>query len=214
MTDMASEPESAADAFNALRTEVAVGLRRIDLVLHELTEPALDDEGEDVLDRIAGQIIATHSMVEEIARSPMLQPRTGLRSHPAAVPDEAQAVIQAVERLYRRARSARDQRRALIWASAGGIALGAILWATCAGPLASIAPTKWHWPERMAARTLRADLPDAGVRLLRAADPSLAQDLVTGVDIVAANRAAVERCLAQADRGRRAQACILSVGPR
>jgi len=213
MTDVTSEPESAADAFNALRTEIAVGLRRVELALHELAGPDRDGGEDDMLGRIAEQVIATRTMVDEIAASPMLQPRIELRSHPAVIPDEARAIITAVEHLYKGARVARDQRRAIVRAALIGIASGAVVWATCAGPLAGIAPAAWHWPERMAARTLRADLTDAGLRLFRAADPLLAQDLAAGLDIVATNRPILQSCIARANRSRRAQFCFISIRP-
>jgi hypothetical protein len=213
MTDVTSEPESAADAFNALRTEIAVGLRRVELALHELAGPGRGGGKEDMLGRIAEQVIATRATVESIAESPTLRPRIELRSHPVVIPDEAKAIITAVEHLYEGARCARDQRRAMVRAFLIGITSGAVLWATCAGPLASIAPVRWHWPERMAARTLRADLTDAGLRLFSAADPLLAQDLAAGLDIVAINRPILQSCIARANRSRRAQFCVLSIKP-
>jgi hypothetical protein len=72
-------------------------------------------------------------------------------------------------------------------------------------------PAAWRWPERMAARTLRADMPEAGVRLLRAADPLVVHDLVAGGEIVGANRSAIEHCRDQARRARKAQGCLLTI---
>lgn len=181
MTDTVSEPENAADAFNALRTEIAIGLQRVELALRRLAEPqdGNDDDG-DMLGHIAEQVIATRTTVETIAASPVLRPREQGSRQQAKLPPETLALVDELGRLLRTARNARRQRDFLVQTTAGAFVLGVIAWATCAGAVARTMPASWHWPERMAARTLRADMPDAGVRLLRAADPLVVHDLVAG----------------------------------
>jgi hypothetical protein len=211
VTDAVSEPENAADAFNALRTEVAVGLQRVELALRRLAEPQDGNDDDDMLGHIAEQLIATRSVVETIAASPALRPRDQNPRQQAKLPPETLALVDELGRLLRAGRNARRQRDMVVRTTAGTFVLGVVAWATCAGAVARTMPAAWHWPERMAARTLRADMPDAGVRLLRAADPLIVHDLIAGGEIVAANRSAIEHCLDQARRSRMAQGCLLTI---
>ncbi|WP_394762187.1 DUF6118 family protein [Phenylobacterium sp.] len=63
------------------------------------------------------------------------------------------------------------QRRALLYAVAGGLIAGVVLYAGLAGPIARALPASWRVPERMAAATLGQDRWDAGARLMQDASP-------------------------------------------
>jgi hypothetical protein len=52
------------------------------------------------------------------------------------------------------ARRGDEQNRWLYVAGGGGLALGLLLYAVLADPIARVTPDSWRWPERMATRTL------------------------------------------------------------
>jgi hypothetical protein len=68
--------------------------------------------------------------------------------------------------------------------------------------------------ERLAARTLGLDMTDAGIRLLVAGNPAMADVIGTGVRIVADNREALDACRHRAAKARRAVRCTIEVAVR
>lgn len=116
-----------------------------------------------------------------------------------------------LERLIGTVATIRVQRRRLVWA-AGGVALAvALLMCFLPGTIARAMPERWHWPEHMAARTLRLDRWDAGERLLATADPERWRAVVLGNRIVQGNRDAILACLRTAGRESKSARCIIKI---
>ena len=111
------------------------------------------------------------------------------------------------------ARARHRQNRLLALAAAAGVVVGAGLWAGLSGPLARTLPASWAAPEKMAAATLGLDGWNAGQRLMRWASPPGFQLAVQGDRLVRANREALGKCGAAAQRSGQAQRCVLTVPP-
>jgi hypothetical protein len=85
-----------------------------------------------------------------------------------------------LERLAERQRTGREQVRQVAIMTAVGAVAGVIVWVCFSGPIARALPAGWSVPERMAAATLRLDRREAGMQILRTADPALWNELAAG----------------------------------
>jgi glutathione S-transferase len=104
--------------------------------------------------------------------------------------EDSAAIKQARERMEKGARelesligktaTIREQRRGLAWMGGGGFIAGILLWSFLPGTVAREAPASWHWPERMAARTVGADRWVVGQRMMASANPARWQQIVAG----------------------------------
>ncbi len=70
--------------------------------------------------------------------------------------------------------------------------------------VARIMPVSWHWPERIASRTVREPtLWDAGIRMMRAENPGALEFIIEAAEIRRRNRDVIEACK---EKGRQGQA--------
>jgi hypothetical protein len=106
-----------------------------------------------------------------------------------------------------------EQRKRLLWAAGGGLAAGCLLWSILPGLASRIAPESWHWPERLAARTLTLDMWSAGERLLAEAQPERWQTVVLANRILQGNRQVVADCARAANKINQSQHCVISIAP-
>lgn len=113
----------------------------------------------------------------------------------------------------REARGVATQKRTLIQVGLGGIVAGALLWSVLPGFVArNVAPTSWHWPERMATATLGTDTMWNGARRLgAAASPANWDAMVKGAIIVQDNREAVDECRKAMSRTARTTKCTVTL---
>jgi len=109
-------------------------------------------------------------------------------------------------------RSREAQRNAVVYAGAGGLAAGMVLWAILAGRLARLLPQSSQVPEKMAAATLHLDRWEAGSRLMQSADPASWKTVVIGAQLWRENRPALETCLKAAEKTQKAETCKVVVG--
>ena len=107
-----------------------------------------------------------------------------------------------------------EQKNRQLWFGLGGLAIGALLWATVPGIVArDIAPTSWLWPEKMAARTLRLDRWTASRRLAATSQPDTWNAMVAGLIVVRDNREAIERCGKAATKAGEPVRCTVRIAP-
>lgn len=97
----------------------------------------------------------------------------------------------------------------------GGAAFvgGILLWSMLPGIVTRAVPESWHWPERIAARTLRMDMWGAGQRMLQVADPQGWKSLLAVTRSTAENRATIDGCATTASKSGKATRCIISITP-
>lgn len=109
------------------------------------------------------------------------------------------------------ARRAEEQQRWLIGAGAAGVAVGLLLWATFAGPIARAMPENWLWPEQRAAQALGLPMREAGHRLLAVASPQTWRDVASAERLISDNREELAACRKAAAKAKGPVRCRIRV---
>ncbi|QNG47730.1 DUF6118 family protein [Sphingobium yanoikuyae] len=100
----------------------------------------------------------------------------------------------------------------MVYAGIGAALAVSILWLFYPGWAASLAPNVWHWPERVATRTIgEPTLWDAGIRLMRAGNPDGWQAIVDAADMRQANREAIAACERAAENAKEPMRCTIRI---
>lgn len=177
--------ETAADAFDRLRSEVALLRRAVEGVaaaagpepvdysptLAELSEAIAEVNaqatalGERPLLALAPEQLG--SLFQIAAAKVLARPVAELERERSTLRQAAEALGAARDAHLARSRSWRRTASLL----GGGAAAGAVLWSLLLGPVARTLPAGWGVPERLASATLNLPMASAGERLLRRADP-------------------------------------------
>lgn len=203
--------DPAADAFERLRTEVALLRRAVEGLAAGSEEPPVDYS--PTLAELSEGLEAVGAQVTALGERPLLalapeqlgalfQAAAGkVLARPLADLDRARATLnQAVDALKgaRQADLTRTRRRR--WMAsllAGGVVSGAVLWSLLLGPLARTLPATWGVPDRLAAATLDLPMQQAGERLLRDGDPQGWSAMQTVRQLPPAQLAQLRDCLSR-----------------
>jgi len=219
--------DDPAAAFDRLRGEVAL-LRS---AVQELTiaRESLDiPDYQPTLARTEKILAALVRQVDGIAKSPAvtLTPESmgqrihvavadsvnTLKSHAQASKAAMDGAVNELRLVVRSAHHADDQDRRVWLFGGGGLALGLVLYAVLAGPIARLAPASWQWPERVATRVLAEPTPwDAGQHLMRVASPEGWSGIVAAGNLARDNRDAIETCRRTAAKTKKAARCTIEV---
>ena len=213
-----AEPQdAAAEAFEALRAEVA----QLRAVLEGLATTAPDYS--PTLAAIAQSLAAMEAhpalrltpdaLASQVRQASEAAQQQGRRELANAV-QRVDAAGADLERLADRQRTGREQVRQVAIMTAVGAIAGVIVWVSFSGPIARTLPPSWSVPERMAAATLRLDPWTAGAQLMRTADRVSWSVLMAASRLERENRTKLELCRNAALKTGRPQACpiILGVG--
>jgi hypothetical protein len=111
-------------------------------------------------------------------------------------------------------RTREAQRKALIYAAAGGLVGGALLWAVVAGPIARALSASWRAPEKMAAAILGVDRWAAGLQLMRSVDAAAWDNVVAASNLWRDNAKTLEACSRSAAKVGRPASCKVMVAPQ
>jgi hypothetical protein len=177
--------DPAADAFERLRSEVALLRRAVEgLAAGPGAEPI---DYSPTLAELSDAIAEAKAQVTALGERPALalapeqlgallrQATERLLAKPVAELERERAVLtQAIDAL--RAAHQTETGRARSWRRgaalvATGAAAGVIVWGLLLGPVLRTLPAAWGLPERMASATLALPMGAAGDRLLRRGDP-------------------------------------------
>lgn len=213
-------PDPATRAFTELKGELALLRRAVEHLATEKAEIEIPDYS-NTLAKIAKSSIA----IESAPALQMTPEDFGARFEAAAVMArrEDQAMLAAAKReLAETTRTLRvtigtaatidQQSRACWWWGGGGFIAGCLIWAALPGFVARIAPTGWHWPERLAARAVREPtLWQAGTRIMRADSPAAWQSIDTAAELRRDNREAIDACEQQAAKAKQPVRCTIRV---
>ena len=210
--------DPATRAFTELKGELALLRRAIEHVAAEKADIDIPDYSS-TLAKLAKAVVA-------IEAAPALQ----------MTPDEFQKRFEGAAALARREDQAaiaelkreladtRRDLRAIIgtaatidqqesarwWWCGGGFAAGCLLMAILPGFVANLAPTGWHWPERLAARTVRAPtLWEAGTRIMQADSPRAWQSIADAAELRRDNHEAIDACEQQAAKAKQPVRCTI-----
>ena len=219
----------AAQAFEDLRGEVSLLRRAVERLAAERAGDGAAPDYSETLGVIANNITATAQRVDALVNSPALaltphelnrqivEIGTAGRSEDRRAIAAARQVIEDVAtKLARQLDShvmADDQRRRLWRSRLTGLAAGMVVWAIVAGPIVRSMPASWLLPERMAARSLRMPMWEAGQRLMRAGDAQAFAGVLAGNRLAVANRETLEACRKRANKVGGTARCAVSVEP-
>lgn len=186
--DQDSTPDAdanlAAHAFGELRAEVSLLRRAVERLTDERTsQPDYGPSLEAIAKRLEDVCVWAKNVSERPAMR--LTPETlaseidkaarSVRSHDQQMLENATAAINTavghIDAMIARSRSAGEQNRELIHNRIAFAVAGMVTFAILPGAIARSLPARWAVPERMAARTLGADMWSGGQRMRERADP-------------------------------------------
>ena len=222
--------DQAAQAFESLRAEVSLMRRAVERLAAERAEvpdvPDVPDYSE-TLGVISRNLSATAQRVDALVKSPALSltpEETGRQidaaSFTARREDQRlftaakQGLEEVTAKLGRYLRSdiqAGEQHRRLWQAGLVGLVAGMAVWAVLPGLIVRAMPESWHWPERMAARTLGLSMWDGGQRLMAVAAPDAWRGITGAATLARDNRDAIEGCRTAAAKAKKAVRCTIAV---
>lgn len=221
------EQDDPVAAFEQLRGEVAL-LRRAVEGLTAARESIDIPDYEPTLARTEKVLGILVKQTEAMRQSPAmaLTPETlGSRLNASvkeavnAIRGEAQASKAGLDRtvselrgLAGSVRSANEQKQRLFIVGGGGLALGLLLYAALAGPIAQMMPASWQWPERMATRVLdERTIWNAGQHLMASASQPGWDAIAEAANLVRDNNETIERCRKAAAKAEKAVRCTIEV---
>jgi hypothetical protein len=210
-----AEPQdAAAEAFEALRAEVA----HLRTALEGL--PTTAPDYTPTLAAIAQSLAAMEAhpalrltpqdLASQVRQASEAAQQQGRRELANAV-QRVDAAGADLERLAERQRTGRGQVRQVAIMTAVGAVAGVIVWVCFSGPIARALPAGWSVPEKMAAATLNLDRWDAGARLMQSENPQGWAQVAEGARLERENRPALEDCWRAATRTGKAQRCNVMV---
>tara|TARA_R110000868_G_scaffold89729_3_gene249623 strand:+ start:6063 stop:6746 length:684 start_codon:yes stop_codon:yes gene_type:complete len=179
---------------------LAVIQKALDFLVERGTHPLTVEE-------VMEQVVETTTDLSQPTRDALAEARAAMLESCKAMEVSREAHVRESER----ARSVRDQARQNHRRMAVGAVAGAIGMMILPGMIAHVAPANWLLPERLAARTLRLSIADAGLHLLVVANPLAATEIVQGAQILLANREAIARCRSKSRQGDATLSCRITL---
>lgn len=219
--------DDPAAAFERLRGEVSL-LRSAIEGLTAARESIEIPDYEPTLERTEKILVALVHQIDGLAKKPamtltpenmgsrlnasVMESVNTLRSHTQASKTALDGAVNELHGIVRSARRGDEQNRWLYLFGGGGLVLGMLIWAALAGFVARSMPTSWHWPERMATRTLAAStMWDAGRHLMMTDSPDTWAGVVAAVKLAGDNREPIDACRRSATRAKKPVRCTIEV---
>lgn len=226
--------ETAAEAFARLDDRVAGLDGRIALMVRAVEHMAAERLNIEIpdynptLEKTNAYLVAVHKRLQAIEDAPALdmtpedmskriaaaaqKAREGDRASVERVQQSQANAVQALHQIIGNARTREQQREHLWWGIGGGVLAGCLLWAILPGVVARIMPLSWHWPERIAARTVREPtLWEAGARIMRAENPGAWEFIIEAAEMRRRNRDVIEACKKKAARAKQPARCMIRI---
>jgi Family of unknown function (DUF6118) len=220
--------DPAAIAFDTLRCEVItlrLAIQQLAAAPHEIVIP----DYTDTLAEMAVDIADTAKTLAALRSSPALElsPEV-LARQVAAAGAEARTIEQDALRTassalnhsaaelrgwVNTARLATVQNMRLMQTAGAAFLGGILLWAMLPGVVARAVPEGWHWPARMAARTMRMDMWDAGQRMMQVADAQRWSSFLVIARSIEEHRETILDCERAATKRGKAASCTIWVNP-
>lgn len=212
--------DPATRAFTELKGELALLRRAIEHVAAEKADIEIPDYS-NTLAKLAKAVIAIENAPALQMTPEEFQNRFEVAAALARREDQA-AIAELKRELAETRRDLRatigtaaaiDQQERARWRWAGGgFAAGCLFMAILPGFAAHLAPTGWHWPEHLAARTVREPtLWEAGTRIMRADSPRAWQSIADAAELRRDNHEAIDACEQQAAKAKQPVRCTIRV---
>ncbi|WP_145199431.1 DUF6118 family protein [Sphingobium sp. B2] len=215
--------DPATRAFTELKGELALLRRAIEHVAAEKADIEIPDYS-NTLAKLAKAVIALESAPalqmtpEDFQRRITAAAALARREDQAAFAElkrELADTRNSLRAISGTAATIDQQERARRWWCGGGFVAGCLLWAALPGFVARIAPTDWHWPERLASRTVREPtLWEAGTRIMRADSPHAWQSIADAAELRRDNHEAIDACEQQAAKTKQPVRCTIRIRNR
>ena len=213
----------AAQAFEALRAEVALQRRAVEALGDALEGQAPPDLSPDIARILKGQAQMLQSLegLQKLQHHPVLR-MTPAEHGQAIINAGADAVRETAGQLRQATQSLENERRQLASLVGAGVAKGRqrqlLLWtagaALVTGLLLSpvlVRSLPVALSSHVAAFLVKEDRWQAGEVLMRLADPEQWPGVIEAVQLVRTNEAALAGCRSQAARAGREQRCMIVV---
>lgn len=220
--------DPAAEAFTRLEGEMALMRRAVQHLAAERADIVIPDYAP-TLTEMTKRLGAISGSIDDIAEHPAMQitpdsfgrrieaaaeaARRGDQGRINVAHNELRQAARDMQAVTTRARTSAEQRRTVFQAVGGGLLGGMLLWSFLPGTIARAVPERWHWPEAMARRLLgEPTTVDAGVRMMRKANPQAWEDIAYAAKLSDANADAIDRCRARAQQAERRIECTIRIG--
>lgn len=229
VSEAAAPADPATEAFTRLEHQLALMRRAVEHLAAERADIVVPDYSA-TLSAMTSTLTAVDQSLKAIEQTPALQSTPedfGKRIEQTArsARSDYEVTIQqwrtaayglersVSEALGNAARRAEQIRRERLFFGAGA-AFAAALMAFLPGIIAREMPASWQLPEHMARRTLaQPTLIDAGIRLIRTANPQAWEDITHAIRITRGNREALRACAKTAVQTKRAVKCPIEIVP-
>jgi len=119
--------------------------------------------------------------------------------------------VQALDGMVASALAAQAQRLWIAGAAAAALVIGFAFGSVVPTRIAQAMPESWYKPEARAARELRRSEWDAGVRLLKVADPARWRAMSEAAQVTSGNADKLTECRSRAGRSGKAVRCTIKV---
>jgi hypothetical protein len=222
-----SESDAAAEAFARLEREMALMRRAVEHLATERADIVIPDYSKTLVS-MTGNLASLDRSVKSMADMPALQitpedmgkrieqTARSARSDYEATIQQWRAAAYGLELGVSEALGSAIKHEAQIRRErqffAAGAAVAALLMTFLPGIVARELPASWQLPERMARRIVDApSIIDAGVHLIRSADPRLWAAIEEAAALSDANPEAIKRCKAAARKTKRPVSCLVRV---
>ncbi len=220
-----NEPDDPARAFKDMAAEVAV-LRRAVEAFGEQLDRVKPRNYDPTLGDMRGELQGVGKRLDRIEAAPGVKvaPEEWSRQMRGAGEGQARAMIGQLEiarrqladtagqlsGLVARALTTEQQFRWQLIYGGGGVVVGLGLCMLIIGVI-GLLPAGWHMREKFAAGIMREDRWTAAEQIARSADPQRWDTMAGSAEIVNANAAAIDACVAAVRKTGRAQRCTIRV---
>lgn len=202
--------DPATEAFTRLEHQLALMRRAVEHLAAERADIVIPDYGA-TLSAMTTSLAAVDRSLKAIGQMPALQvtpedlgkriehtARSARNDYEATIQqwrNAAYGLERSVSKALGGARRLEEQTRRERQFFGAGAALAAVLMSFLPGIVARELPSSWQLPERMARRTLgEPTIVGAGIRLIRAENPSMWTAISDATAAYGSNRVAIERC--------------------
>ncbi len=221
------EPDPATQAFGRLEGQIALVRRAVEHLAAERADIVIPDYGPTLvemngsmkaigsclarIEQMPAMTVTPESLgtrIEAASRSARKDDEDVIRHWKSAAHGHQQAIAQALGSAVKQSEQLRRERIAF----AAGAALAVLLMMFLPGLIARELPASWQVPEWMARRALgESSVLEAGIRMVRSANPKAWEDLSEASRILASNRDAIDRCTDAASKVKRPVICRLRI---